>query len=515
MALSVCNMGGGSGGADTYPVSIEVTMPPTKTEYHPGEALNLAGMVVKAVFNDGSKQIITSQCTMNPADGSTLSKTTTTVSISWVWQTLGNSYTTQQDITMMVASGIRIKTPPTKTAYKAGENFSTAGMVVVADYPDGETDITAQATITPANGAKIYESTTQVTASWTDPYTGDNFTASKSITVAKVLSSITVSAPTKNVYKEGENLNLAGAAVTAHYNSGATANVTAQATFSPTNGTTLTGTGTVTVTASYTEGGVTKTATVSVTVKPALEIVTWANGTDAQIAAMLEAHYAGTINIYDYWTVGDERTVSLSAMAKGAVGETHVAQNVTLVLMHKGGKTLTTPVSGKSTCAFVVGQKNCLANGTTIEAGYMNSTNTNSGGWDSSKRRTWCNETYRNAFPAALKALFKQFNNVTASGSSTAKVTSEDYFALASEKEIFGSVTYANSTAEADNTQFDYYKTSANRVKKRGDSGSAYYWWERSPSSGYSNGFCNVGSGGSASYGGASGACGIAPFGCI
>lgn len=515
MALSVCNMGGGSGGADTYPVSIEVTMPPTKTEYHPGETLNLAGMVVKAVFNDGSKQIITSQCTMNPADGSKLSKTTTSVSISWTWPTLGNTYTTQQDITMMVASGIRIKAAPTKTAYKAGETFNTAGMVVVADYPDGETDITAQATITPTNGAKIYESTTQVTVTWTDPYSGDNFTASKPITVTRVLSSITVSAPTKNTYKDGETLNLAGSAVTAHFNSGATANVTSQATFSPANGTKLTGSGTVTVTASYTEGGVTKTATTSVKVKPALEIVTWANGTDAQIAAMLEAHYAGTINIYDYWTVGDERTVSLSAMAKGAVGETHVAQNVTLVLMYKGGKTLTTPVNGKSTCAFVVGQKNCLANGTTIEAGYMNSSNTNSGGWDSSKRRTWCNDTYRNALPEALKALFKQFNNVTASGSSTAKKTSADYFALPSEVEVFGDVTYANATAEADNVQFDYYKTSANRVKKKGDSGSAYPWWERSPYSGASSLFCFVGSGGSANGTNASSADGIAPFGCI
>lgn len=515
MALSVCNMGGGSGGTDTYPVSIEVTMSPVKVEYHPGEALNLAGMIVKAVFNDGSKQDITSQCTMNPADGTLLDKTITSVSISWTWSTLGNSYTTQQDITMMVASGIRIKSVPTKTAYKAGETFSTAGMVVVADYPDGETDITAEATITPANGTQVYESATQVTVTWSDPYTGDNFTASKPITVTRVLSSITVSSPTKNEYKDGETLNLAGASVTAHFNSGATANVTAQSTFSPANGTKLTGTGTVTVTASYTEGGVTKTATTSVTVKPALEIVTWANGTDAQIAAMLEAHYAGTINIGDYWKVGDERKVSLSAMAKGAVGETHVAQTVTLVLMNSGGKTLTTPVNGKSECAFVVGQKNCLANGTTIEAGYMNSSNTNANGWDGCARRTWCNATYRNSLPATLKELFKQFNNVTASGSSSAKKTSADYFALPSEMEIFGEITYANATAEAENSQFDYYKTSANRVKKRGDSGSAYHWWERSPYSGASSIFCFVTGGGSANYTTASYTHGIAPFGCI
>ena len=86
---------------------------------------------------------------------------------------------------------------------------------------------------------------------------------------------------------------------------------------------------------------------------------------------------------------------------------------------------------------------------------------------------------------------------------------------LPTEKEVFGSVTYANSTAEASLTQFDYYKTSANRIKKTGDSGSAYSWWERSPYSGYSGDFCSVGSDGNAYSNGASSARALAPFGVI
>lgn len=230
---------------------------------------------------------------------------------------------------------------------------------------------------------------------------------------------------------------------------------------------------------------------------------------------MLNAHYNGEINIHDYWHVGDKRAVRLSAMGKGMVDETHAAQTVYLVLLHKGGKALTTPVNGKSTCAFVVGQNNLLYD-PSIEyngLGYMNSTNTNSNGWDGCKRRTWCNNTYRNALPSALRALFKQFYNVTASGSSNANKKTADYFALASEKEIFGSVIYANATAEVDNIQFDYYKTSANLVKKHGLNAVSY--WTRSPASGTSDRFCIVKKDGNASLGYAGVDFGIAPFGCI
>ena len=244
-------------------------------------------------------------------------------------------------------------------------------------------------------------------------------------------------------------------------------------------------------------------------------IVTWAGGTDEQIVAMVNAHYDGKIDLTKYWSVGDERIVSLSAMSATGVGESHVAQNVTMVLMNASGKELTTPIGDKAECAFIVGQKNMLANGTSREGGYMNSSITNSGGWNGCARRTWCNNVYRNAIPETLRPIFKQHKNITANGSSTSTTTSDDYFALPAEKEVFGSTSYANSTAETNLKQFEYYKTSSNRVKKAGDSGSASYWWERSPFSGSDAGFCIVVSDGSAISNDASGTRGLAPFGVI
>lgn len=249
---------------------------------------------------------------------------------------------------------------------------------------------------------------------------------------------------------------------------------------------------------------------------PTPTIVTWADGTDAEIAAMLEAHYAGIIDVTAIWNVGDERVVHLNAMSATGVGESHVAQDVKMVLMNVGGKTLVTPISGKTECAFIVGQKNMLANGTTREGGYMNSSNDNTGGWNSCARRTWCNSVYKNALPSTLVGIFKEHQNITANGSSSTTATSSDYFALPSEKEVFGSVSYANATAESANKQFEYYKTSSNRIKYQGEAGgSAYHWWERSPCSGDTAYFCIVYSSGDAYGANASYTYGLAPFGVI
>lgn len=235
-----------------------------------------------------------------------------------------------------------------------------------------------------------------------------------------------------------------------------------------------------------------------------LRIVSWADGTDEQIAAMVAAADAGKINLGDYWKAGDTRTVRLSAMSATGVGESHAAQDVQLVLTDPGHYTL---ANGKA-CSFVVLQKDSLS-----EYGYMNSSATYSGGWNSCKRRTWCNNVYRNAIPASLRGIFKQFTTYAANGPGSSSVASSDYFALFSEKEVFGSTTYANSSAESKNSQLTWFKTSSNRIKRV--NGNTRRWWERSHYSGYSNRFCCVTNRGGASWSSADIARGLAPFGCI
>ena len=241
--------------------------------------------------------------------------------------------------------------------------------------------------------------------------------------------------------------------------------------------------------------------------KPPFKIVTWANGTDEEIAAMVEAADAGIINLADYWAVGDIRTVQLSAMSATGVGESHAAQEVELVLMHAGGYKL----ADGSICSFVVGQKDCLA-----EKGYMNSTGTNSGSWEGSARRAWCNDEYKNAIPSTLRAIFKQFKTVTAQTyDGSTNQTSVDYFALPAEREIFDARNYCNQTEFNALFQFDYYKTTSNRVKKLGKTSKKSEWQERSPNYNSSTNFCIVDVSGKAYYYNATVTHGLAPFGCI
>ena len=230
---------------------------------------------------------------------------------------------------------------------------------------------------------------------------------------------------------------------------------------------------------------------------------------------MVQAADEGKINLTDYWTVGDERTVQLSAMAATGVGESHAAQAVTLVLMDSTctGFALASATSGgKTKPSFIVGLKNSLA-----EAGYMNSASINTNGWSGCARRTWCNDVFRAAIPSTLRGIFKQFKwkQGKGGGSSSGLLETTDYFGLAPEKAIFGSVSYAQSDEAALYAQWKWYQTASNRIKKLGDTGSASNWWECSPYSGASNRFCSVISRGSVNSYYANGTYGLAPFGCI
>lgn len=235
-----------------------------------------------------------------------------------------------------------------------------------------------------------------------------------------------------------------------------------------------------------------------------VNIVSWSDGTDAEIVAMAKALRDGRISVEDTdWAVGQERTVQLSSIESESLGN-HADQTQTLVILHKGGKLL----ENGQECNFVVGLKNCLAEGFG-----MNEENTSEGGWDACRMRTGCNEDLIKMFPEDLRPAFVKFQNITADGAgSIATKTSIDLFALAALKEIKGSNTV---TGEGELFQFDYYVTSSHRAKKAGDNGANLIYWTRSTMN--ESGFIGLNSNNNASSSSytASGSAGISPFGCI
>ncbi len=122
----------------------------------------------------------------------------------------------------------------------------------------------------------------------------------------------------------------------------------------------------------------------------------------------------------------------------------------------------------------------------------MNTSNTNTGGWNGSAMRGRMS-TYKSQLPAALRNVIKTVKKKSGTGggsSSGTQQTNDDLFLL-SEIEIFGTTTYS---VAGEGTQYEWYKAGNSRIKKV--NGSANYWWERSPHSGSTSYFCSVNSSG-------------------
>ena len=234
------------------PVSINVTTNPTKTSYSVGDVFDPAGMVATVTYTDGSTKAVTGYTYPTTK----ITANTTSVMISYI--EAGITVTTNVNITVKVECiGISVTTAPTKTSYYIGDTFSNAGMIVAATYTDGSTKaVTGYTYPTTA----LASNTSSVTISYVE--NGKTFTAVVPITVTAKYTGLSVTTnPTKTSYYVGDTFNPAGMVVKASYNDGSTKTVTGY-TYSTSPFTA----GVTSVTISYTENGITYTATVSVTV---------------------------------------------------------------------------------------------------------------------------------------------------------------------------------------------------------------------------------------------------------
>lgn len=200
----------------------------------------------------------------------------------------------------------------------------------------------------------------------------------------------------------------------------------------------------------------------------------------SDIAALSESGSADK-----YFSVGDEKTISLTT-----------GEQVTLVILGFDHDDLT----GGGKAGMTIGMKNLLA--TTYR---MNATATNEGGWDESEMRTSTMATLLSQLPSDLQGVIKQVNKkATAGGASTSITTSADKLWLLAEVEVDGT-TSAGYADEGE--QYEYWKTvkdgtvAADRKKYLSNgSGSASYWWLRSPCVSISNNFRCIFSSGIVNY---------------
>lgn len=157
---------------------------------------------------------------------------------------------------------IEVTTKPTKTSYLAGDSFNSAGMVVTASYGTGQAVLaTAEVSGYSVSPSVLTDGTTSVTITYSEG--GETCTTTLPVTVTHRLTAITVTTkPNKLTYEYGDALATTGMVVTASYSDSQTKTVTGYS-CSPTTFSTI---GNQVVTVSYTENGVTQTATFNVTV---------------------------------------------------------------------------------------------------------------------------------------------------------------------------------------------------------------------------------------------------------
>ncbi len=202
--------------------------------------------------------------------------------------TNGDNFTASLQVTLMnTVSGITI-TPPTKTTYNHGDSLDLAGGEINLTYEDGTSgtlDIN-KATITESDGSPLnmspasYDGTQKVDKTLKIEYSKDGQTGTVNypITIINDIKSIAVHDPaTKTTYNIGDTLDVTGLSILVTRAMGTTGVVTVTPDMvtgfdSSKENTNLS------LTISYTENGITKTATYEVSVVDSVKSIT-INGT--------------------------------------------------------------------------------------------------------------------------------------------------------------------------------------------------------------------------------------------
>lgn len=297
---------------------------------------------------------------------------------------------------------------------------------------------------------------------------------------------------------------------------------------------TVTEAGTWTVTA--TQGGQTATGTVNVTASTNYSITLSfvddvLNNNDWDIIS--EVSSAG--EAANYWSVGDRKQVTLN----GTVGSCSFSNYSTYAFIigfnhnssREGSNKIhfqlaKTALSGGTDICFTDSSYNSSGSSAAFR---MNTSNTNSGGWeDSYMRNSICGTSktstsgrFMGAIPSALRNALKSVTKYTdntgnASTSSSAVTATTDYIFLLSEYEVFGSCSIANSNEASRQQQYAYYSAGNSKVKYRHTStSSTAFWWLRSANRNYSSYFAIVYTSGNVSNGYAYFSLGVAPGFCV
>ena len=142
---------------------------PEKRDYLDGEYVDYTGMVIMAMYQDGSTEDITGLCSMSPDYYSELDTLGEVPCVATYTDEDGNSYRDGFSITVSpkVLSYIEVTVPPTKTEFTEEEEYDYTGVVITAYFEDGSSAVvTEECVFDPAPGTAAVLGTDTVNVSY-------------------------------------------------------------------------------------------------------------------------------------------------------------------------------------------------------------------------------------------------------------------------------------------------------------------------------------------------------------
>lgn len=537
------NMVGGGAGGGIKLVAIDITKAPNKVNYRPGQTFDPAGMEVTATYSNGATLLATGW-TYSPTGA--LAEGTQSVTI--VYTEGGVSAQASQAITVQKAS-FAVPSQGSPLVYTGGQQSPDW-----TGYDSAEMTIGGTSAATDAGDYQaIFSLKDKVGTQWADGTTEDK-------TVSWSIGRATVNVPTQS-----GSLTYNGEAQSPSWSGYDSSKMTMGGTTSGTNAGSYDANFTTTSNYQWPDG-TTEAKTVSWSIQKAagsLSISPESMTLDTSATSkVITVTRAGTGAISAQSSAPTIASVSVSGNQVTVTGLANGSANITISVAadtnytapaskqcsvtvsllkdnfadNEWSEIIAACQSGNVPASWVVGNyKNMTINGKayridiigknhdTYAAGgtapltfqmhdcydetkQMNSSNTNSGGWQNSAMRTTHLPAILNMMPAEVKAAIRDVQKKSSAGNQSSSIqTTNDKLFLLSEIEIFGSTTYSFA---GEGKQYDYYKAGNSKVKNL--SGSAYSWWERSPYSSNSTYFCYVYSSGIAAAVNASYANGVA-----
>ena len=256
--------------------------------------------------------------------------------------------------------------------------------------------------------------------------------------------------------------------------------------------------------------------------EPISGIRPFATCSDKELTQYLKMHYAGEINLADYWHVGDTRLIHLNGIDSPETNfpERWKDQDITIVITAINYHDLVTPINNKTKAIITCQTREVLNN---LSQGWgengtvrvnLTSNLTKPTKWSELPLRTWLNGDFlTTCFSKELQNLIVEtkHNRLTKYNLKTTEEVNDKIF-LPSYSEIFGNVAYLNYLGNTvptgqEGTQWEYYKEPSNRLKRGNNNGvpnlTGCEWWESSPVSNTTDGYrwCSVHSDVSGNYG--------------